>query len=110
ATAWVPPQGENRITGMIESRPDWVISRQRAWGVPIAVFVKENDDGSAEILKDDAVNKRITDAFEKEGADAWYKDGARERFLGSLANGPWQKVDDILDDWVDSGRTPAFVM
>jgi isoleucyl-tRNA synthetase len=110
ATAWVPPQGENRITGMIEARPDWVISRQRAWGVPIAVFVKENDDGSAEILKDDAVNARIGDAFEKEGADAWYKEGARERFLGSRANEPWQKVDDILDVWFDSGSTHAFVL
>ena len=78
--------GENRITGMIEGRPDWVLSRQRAWGVPIAVFARENGDGSAEILNDDAVNARIAAAFEQEGADAWYTDGARERFLGSLAN------------------------
>src|SRR5690348_17576475 len=104
-TQWVPPAGENRINGMIANRPDWVISRQRAWGVPIAVFVKENADGSAEILKDDAVNKRIGEAFEKEGADAWYKEGARERFLGPKANEPWQKVDDILDVWFDSGST-----
>src|SRR5205814_4572213 len=66
-TRWVPQAGENRITGMIESRPDWVISRQRAWGVPIAVFVKEKSDGSVEILQDGAVNKRIADAFEQEG-------------------------------------------
>ncbi len=109
-TQWVPPSGENRINGMIEARPDWVISRQRAWGVPIAVFVREKGDGSAEILQDEAVNTRIGDAFEKEGADAWYATGARERFLGSRASEDWQKVDDILDVWFDSGSTHAFVL
>src|SRR5690348_11437947 len=109
-TRWVPPQGENRITGMIESRPDWVISRQRAWGVPIAVFVKEKPDGSVDILQDPDVELRIVEAFEKEGADAWYKPGASERFLGKLANDAWKKVDDILDVWFDSGSTHAFVL
>src|SRR3954452_3307685 len=91
-TRWVPQQGQNRITGMVESKPDWVISRQRAWGVPITVFVRETGDGSVEILNDARVNKRIADAFEQEGADAWYQAGARERFLGELANEPWHKV------------------
>ena len=110
ATRWVPEQGENRITGMIESRPDWVISRQRAWGVPITLFIKEKPDGSVDILDDPDVNVRIIEAFEAEGADAWYKPGARERFLGKLANDGWQKVDDILDVWFDSGSTHAFVL
>ena len=67
---------------MIADRPDWVLSRQRAWGVPIAVFADE--DG--EVLKDEAVNARIFEAFKTEGADAWFADGAKERFLGNDHN------------------------
>ena len=109
-TQWVPPSGRNRINGMINSKPDWVISRQRAWGVPIAVFVREKGDGSAEILQDEIVNQRIAEAFMEEGADAWYMEGARERFLGPRAAEDWKKVDDICDVWFDSGSTHAFVL
>jgi len=110
ATRWVPAQGENRIAGMIENRPDWVISRQRAWGVPIPLFIKEMPDGSVDILDDPDVNVRIIEAFATEGADAWYAPGAPERFLGQRVAQGWQKVDDILDVWFDSGSTHAFVL
>jgi isoleucyl-tRNA synthetase len=96
---------------MIENRPDWVISRQRAWGVPIAVFVRTNQDGSVEILKDARVNERIVEAFDKEGADAWYEVDAAARFLRpDYDPAAWQKVDDILDVWFDSGSTHAFTL
>jgi isoleucyl-tRNA synthetase len=102
----VPPAGQTRLRSMIEERPDWVLSRQRAWGVPIAVFA----DADGNVLKDPEVNARILEAFEKEGADAWFADDARERFLGSRANEPWHRVRDILDVWFDSGSTHAFTL
>ncbi|SDG40860.1 isoleucine--tRNA ligase [Pelagibacterium luteolum] len=109
ATKFVPPQGQNRLRSMIADRPDWVLSRQRAWGVPITVFV--NTD-TGEILKSDAVNQRIIAAFEAEGSDAWFADNAKQRFLGNDVDNPdqWTKVTDILDVWFDSGSTHAFVL
>ena len=114
ATEWVPEAGENRINGMIANRPDWVVSRQRAWGVPITVFVAKTDhDGFKEgdILQDEAVNAAIFDAFSKEGADAWFAEGAAKRFLGSQYDpAQWEQVRDVLDVWFDSGSTHAFTL
>ena len=108
ATRFVPASGQNRLRGMIENRPDWVVSRQRAWGVPICVFVNRE---SGEVLMDEAVNVRIVAAFDEEGADAWFQDGAKERFLGNAYDAEeWEKIDDILDVWFDSGSTHAFVL
>ncbi len=107
-TRFVPAAGQNRLNTMIADRPDWVLSRQRAWGVPITVFVNKE---TGEILKDEAVNKRITDAFEAEGADAWYEDGAAARFLGGdYKEAEWEQVTDILDVWFDSGSSHAFCL
>jgi isoleucyl-tRNA synthetase len=110
-TQWVPPQGQNRITGMIEAKPDWVLSRQRAWGVPIPIFVKDDPDGSYEILNDEEVNKRILAALEEKGIAAWHEPGAAERFLGNAySTKEWKKVDDICDVWFDSASTHAFTL
>ena len=107
ATRFVPAAGQNRLRGMIEDRPDWVLSRQRAWGVPICVFADE----IGEILKDEAVNARILEAFEAEGADAWFAEGAKQRFLGGdHDHARWHQVMDILDVWFDSGSTHAFTL
>ncbi|WP_238364941.1 isoleucine--tRNA ligase [Mesobacterium pallidum] len=110
---WTPQTGRNRLYSMIEARPDWVLSRQRAWGVPLTCFTKKGALPSDPdfLLRDPAVNARIGAAFETEGADAWYKDGAKARFLGNDYDPEeWDQVFDILDVWFDSGSTHAFVL
>jgi isoleucyl-tRNA synthetase len=107
ATSFVPAKGKNRLRSMIETRPDWCISRQRAWGVPIAVFV---DKRTGEPLRDPEVVERIAQAFEAEGADAWWTRDPQE-FLGNRYKAlDYEKVDDILDVWFESGSTHAFVL
>ena len=106
-TRWYPPRGANRIGSMVEGRPDWVLSRQRAWGVPLAIFVEKK---TGQVLNDAAVFKRIEQAFEAEGADAWFI-SPPSRFLGEGRNpDDFEQVTDILDVWFDSGSTHVFVV
>ena len=105
-THFVPERGRNRIRSMVEGRPDWVLSRQRAWGVPITLFVRP--DGS--YLQDADVNARVVAAVAEEGVDAW-RDERKIEFLGPDHDpSEYEMVTDILDVWFDSGCTHAFVL
>ena len=106
-TQWIPQSGRNRIYSMVESRPDWCISRQRAWGVPIAVFTHKE---TCEPLRDQTIIDRIAEAFEAEGCDAWYR-GDPCRFLEpEYPSEEYEPSFDIVDVWFESGATHAFVL
>ena len=110
---WTPVTGRNRLYAMIEARPDWVLSRQRAWGVPLTCFVRKGarPEDADFLLRDPEVNQRIVAAFEAEGADVWYVKGFKERVLEGLHEPEaYEQVFDILDVWFDSGSTHAFVL
>lgn len=107
AVNWFPKSGRNRIYAMIENRPDWVLSRQRAWGVPLTVFTHRQ---TGEILRDADVNSRIVEAVKKDGADVWFN-ADPQTFLGDAHRSEdYEQVLDILDVWFDSGTTHAFVL
>ena len=106
-TRWVPAKGEARIMAMIENRPDWCISRQRSWGVPIALFL---DKETGEPLRDEAVLNRISAAFEAEGSDAWWVHDAAFFLGGQYKAEDYDQVFDIVDVWFESGSTHAFVL
>lgn len=107
ATQFTPERGRERLRSMLEDRPDWLISRQRAWGVPLTLFV---DRRTGEILRDEAVNARIVAAVADGGADAWFS-APSSLFLGSEHDADrYEKINDILDVWFDSGTTHAFTL
>ncbi|WP_170449214.1 isoleucine--tRNA ligase [Ruegeria arenilitoris] len=110
---WTPPSGRNRLYSMIEARPDWVLSRQRAWGVPLTCFTKKGalPTDADYLLRNADVNTRIKAAFEEYGADVWYTDGFKQQVLDGIVNpDDYDQVFDVLDVWFDSGSTHAFVL
>jgi len=110
---WWPQAGRNRLYSMIEARPDWVLSRQRAWGVPLTCFTKKGalPTDPEFLLKNDEVNARIVKAFEEKSADVWFEDGFKEQVLNGIVNPEdYDQVMDVLDVWFDSGSTHAFVL
>ncbi len=106
-TTFYPSKGKERLKSMIETRPDWCVSRQRVWGVPLPIFVNKK---TKEILLDDEVNETIASIYEKEGSDCWFSDDP-QRFLGIKYKAEdYDKLSDIVEVWFDSGSTHSFVL
>ncbi len=106
-TAFYPSKGKERLKSMIETRPDWCVSRQRVWGVPLPIFVSKK---TKEILVDEEVIENIASIYEKEGSDCWFSDNP-QRFLGEKYSAKeYEKLSDIVEVWFDSGSTHSFVL
>ncbi len=106
-TRFIPEKGRNRLSSMVEGRPDWVLSRQRAWGVPITLFVKK---GTNQYLNDAQVNARIIAGVRENGVDGWSDERAQEYLGSDYALADYERVTDILDVWFDSGCTHVFTL
>ncbi len=106
-TRFIPEKGRNRLSSMVEGRPDWVLSRQRAWGVPITLFVKK---GTNQYLNDPAVNARIIAGVRENGVDGWSDERAQEYLGSDYRSADYERVTDILDVWFDSGCTHVFTL
>ena len=106
-TTFYPSKGKERLKSMIETRPDWCVSRQRVWGVPLPIFVNKK---TKEILVDDDVFETIAKIYEKEGSDCWFSDDP-QKFLGKKYKAEdFEKLSDIVEVWFDSGSTHSFVL
>jgi len=106
-TVFYPSKGKDRLKAMIETRPDWCVSRQRVWGVPLPIFIHKK---TKEILVDDWVNENIANIYEKEGSDCWFSDDP-QKFLGDKHKAQdYEKLSDIVEVWFDSGSTHSFVL
>ena len=106
-TAFYPEKGKERLLSMIEERPDWCVSRQRVWGVPLPIFINKK---TKEPLRDKKVIDRIAEIYEKEGSDCWFTDEAK-KFLGKDYDpNDYEKLNDIVEVWFDSGSTHSFVL
>ncbi len=106
-TIFYPSKGKERLKSMIETRPDWCVSRQRVWGVPLPIFINKKNK---QILVDDTVFENIAQIYEKEGSDCWFSDDP-QKFLGNRYKAEdYEKLSDIVEVWFDSGSTHSFVL
>jgi isoleucyl-tRNA synthetase len=106
-TKFYPSKGKERLKSMIETRPDWCVSRQRVWGVPLPIFLNKK---TKEILIDDEINENIASIYEKQGSDCWFSDDI-QMFLGDKYKAEdYDKLSDIVEVWFDSGSTHSFVL